>query len=282
MVDQYVEGGEALTGDSVEPLVLHGDGTTENAMSCSPGKSAKTKFMLISWNGNGYSQAIPVGGEYQHTNSEITAIEIIDWNGASQLSIASNGGVVDFDQSSDSVEVDLGSQAVGTTLWWSNAENNDGSGPVVEVTHSCPSSIPLATDISPESYPVSWADLNTVVLNYTELDLLSFWSSVDEDDWPVFLLRVVEDSSGDSLFDGYLRIEVHGQGTMFSIPLNKEIEDFYTFNYQDNSLSAVGNVGIEDGQMIISLESVYFGTPLGVLTFDQAQVVLDGYTDINE
>ena len=287
--DDFPEGSSPLyfsvdyyeKGYPIAPTVKrYAGGLEENALACASGDTAKTRFMLLDWEGRGYAQAIPVSGERQHTHSEITAVSVVDWNGASSVFLGSEGGVVEFSENAASAFIDDKTQWVGVTEWWSDAETTDGSGPIIEITHSCPDDLTVDTVNSPPSWPVSWSTLDGVLSQVARVEMLDTWSDVEDTDWPVFLVRITTEED-DNFFMHSLQVEGHGQEAIFDLPL-VQTEGGYTFSHHNHALSLEGGLSVEDGDLEVSFSNATLNTPLGSVVLDGAKFTLSGYADLDE
>ena len=298
---EYVDDSGKLTGDEedIEPLyfsienlnlftgeqpevLISNDGTAEDALACVPGATDTTTFMLLDWDGDGYATAVPIAGARQHTHSEITEVSVKSWNGAANLVMGAPGSVIDLSAASDNATINSGAHWVGLTQWWSDVESDDGSGPIIEVTHACPSTLPTAEGSTAPAYPMSWTQLEDELYAVTGLKLLEYWSEVEESDWPAFLVRVQTVDAPEAPFSHALHVEAHGQGDVLSVPMNLNEAGDPVFSLRQGALSLEGSVKEVSAGLKVSLESVSMNTPLGMLSMEDVTFVLSGYAADNE
>jgi len=157
---------------------------------------------------------------------------------------------------------------------WRPSSTAAGQGPIVEVTHRCPDTIPTAQEPIAVAYPMSWTLLDETFNAAASLPLSTLMPELTEQgDWPAILLRILPADTGASHI---LQIESHTDGVLMTYPLNEQ-EGQYTFQHAGPEGDFTGTITPSGDGLSLSLSEGTIHTTLGDIPLAPFSINLPKY-----
>ena len=263
-------------------IPLNEAGLAEDELACVAGETSTTRFQLLDWKGNRKPTLLAISGDRQHAYSQMTKITVVDWNGSTNLQIGGFGSKP-LSLTTDTASVDI----TGDDLWighgvWSMSRDGgrDGFGPVVDITHQCPSAQTIREEADGQAWPLTWSMLDGVVKDASNgISLLDQLPEGVQSSWPSFLLRLRPAGEGADI-SHTLNLQAHGMRSLMTLPLHQKPNGSLALDFRNATWHLVGTVEKKDTSLIVSLsDKSTLNTPLGPISLEAVTLTLPGYGD---
>jgi len=277
------------------PVATPPSGTSwlEDAVACTPGATATTRFALVDPDGSGKAVPLAVGGAAAYAYGELRQATVADWQGADRLVLRAPDGAAWATLSPETPTADL---APG--LWlgqarWRSSRSTTGSysDPQVLLTTQCPATRPPDGPAVAPSWPLSWSQADTTVQALSGgLDLATLWPGhVDLSQvgsWPSLLVRVRPVPLSDGTPGWALELEAHGVGRLAGLPLSADPAAGggadgwplgWTFDHTGAQGHVAGSVGRSGTGLHLALSAGQVNTAAGTLQLQPGTLDLSEY-----
>ncbi len=257
-------------------------GDAEDTLACTPEQTATTRFALIDWGGTRRPDPVAVSGTRQYAYSQMKTVTVVDWSGATSLQLGGFGAQrITLTPESPTAQLQDDSFWVGHGAWsMTLGEDNDGLGPIVDITHQCPASFTVREEADGQAWPLTWSMLSDAVSEATSgITLTDFLPESTQTAWPAFLLRLRPAGEGSDI-SHTLSLQAHGMKPLLTLPLHQKVDGTYSLDYRSPSWHLVGSVAKKDDALLVTLSKPStLRTPLGPIALEAVTLSLPGYAD---